>query len=357
MKRVLFRSIAAASAALALLPATGASALGQEAPKIVTTLTTYAAIAREVAGERGEVRSIAEGDENPHFVKPKPSYVVMLREADLFVTTGLDLELWVPTLLDKANNRKIYEGGPGYVTAYTNVRLLDVPAVASRAAGDIHIYGNPHIHTDPINGIIIARNILRGLIRISPGDADYYREREREFERRILRSLFGEHLVEILGSETLLQLANSDRWWDFLSGNEFEGRPLTDYLGGWLEAGAPFRGREMICYHKQWAYFSSRFQIACAGFVESKLGIPPSPRHVESIIEMMENRSIPVLFAANFWDARRVRAIAERVGAAPVIVPEHVGGEEDVDTYFDLIDVWVTRLAAAFGAAEAAITR
>src|SRR5437762_12764482 len=108
--------------------------------KIVTSLTTYAAIAREVVGDRGTVFSIAVGDENPHYVQPKPSFVPTLAQADLFVTTGLDLELWVPALLDKANNARIIEGGPGYVAAYQGINLLDIPANLSRAQGDIHVY-------------------------------------------------------------------------------------------------------------------------------------------------------------------------------------------------------------------------
>src|SRR5881296_4499210 len=100
--------------------------------RVVTSLTTYAAIAREVVGDRGTVTSIANGDENPHYVQPKPSFVPTLSQADLFVTTGLDLELWVPALLDKANNPKVTEGGPGYVAAYQGLPLLDVPVNLSR---------------------------------------------------------------------------------------------------------------------------------------------------------------------------------------------------------------------------------
>src|SRR5215210_7900362 len=139
-----------------------ASAAGAPQVKVVTSLTTYGAIAREIVGDRGTVTSIAQGDEDPHFVQPKPSFVAVLRDADLFVTTGLDLELWVPPLLDRAGNRKVSEGGPGYVTAYTGIQLLEIPTSVSRSEGDIHADGNPHIHTDPVNGIIIARNILTG---------------------------------------------------------------------------------------------------------------------------------------------------------------------------------------------------
>ena len=353
--RMTMRTFAALGALVALGGLDPAAARAQEL-RVVTSLPTYAAIAREIVGDRAEVRSIAEGDENPHFVKPKPSYVALLRRADVFVTTGLDLELWAPTLLDKANNRKIVEGGPGYVTAYTGIRLMDVPPVASRAGGDIHLYGNPHIHTDPINGILIARNILVGLRRVAPQHADEFAQREAEFERRIMNRLFGERLVQVLGAETLFQLANSDGFWDFLRANEYEGRPLVDQLGGWLAEGEVFRGKEMVCYHKLWAYFSQRFQIPCAAYAEPKPGIPPSPRHVEEVLKTMREREIRVFFAANFWDRNQVRTIAQRAGAAPVIVPEHVEGVPGVETYFDLMDLWVSELARAFSVAAGAAT-
>src|SRR5918995_1602544 len=150
--------------------------------KVVTSLTTYGAIAREIVGDRGTVATIAQGDEDPHFVQPKPSFVRILRDADLFVTTGMDLELWVPALLDRAGNRKIVDGGPGYVAAYRGIDLLEVPVSLSRSQGDIHVDGNPHIHTDPLNGIIIARNILASLQRVSPGDAAFFAQREKDFE-------------------------------------------------------------------------------------------------------------------------------------------------------------------------------
>src|SRR5205807_7634807 len=136
--------------------------------KVVTSLTTSAAIAIEIVGDKGVVNSIAVGDENPHYVQPKPSFVPLLAQADVFVTTGLDLELWVPALLDKAGNPKVTEGGPGYVAAYAGIPLLDVPTSFSRTQGDIHVFGNPHIWTDPLNAVQIARNILTGLKRVSP---------------------------------------------------------------------------------------------------------------------------------------------------------------------------------------------
>src|SRR5213592_5212683 len=203
--------------------------------KVVTSLTTYAAIATEIVGDRGKVSSIAVGDENPHYVQPKPSFVPTLASADLFVTTGLDLELWVPALLDKANNPKVNEGGPGYVAAYTGIPLLDVPTSFSRAQGDIHVFGNPHIWTEPLNAIQIARNILTGLKRVDPANADYFTTRERDFEDRIYHALYGDDLVRLLGGPTLADLDRQGKLFDFLQTKQYQGRPLFERLGGWLK--------------------------------------------------------------------------------------------------------------------------
>lgn len=325
----------------------------QQRLRVVTTLPTYAALAREVAGDLADVEAIARGDVDPHFVNPRPSFAAMIQRADLFVSTGLDLELWVPALLDRANNADVVEGAPGNIVAYSGVSLLDVPENVSRTGGDVHVFGNPHIHTDPINAIIVARNLAAGLKRKDPSNAARYDANLANFENRILRRLFGDRLVEVLGGPTLFQLASTNRFWDFAREQTLEGRPLTDLVGGWLAAGAPFRDRRMVCYHKNWAYFSARFRIECAMFVEAKPGIPASPGHVREVIRFMETEHIPVLFAANYFSRTQVERVASRTGAESLIVPEHVGGADGIEDYFALVDTWVNGLADVFRRAGA----
>ncbi len=337
--------LAGATLAAAPLPAAA-----QERIRVVTTLPTYAAIAGEITGDLAEVEAIARGDEDPHFVTPRPSFAARIGRADLFVTTGLDLELWVPGLLDRANNSRVVEGADGHVVAYDGVQLRDVPDSPSRAGGDVHVFGNPHVHTDPVNGIIIARNILEGLERVDPGNADAYRANLDDFERRILERTFGARLVELVGRETLFDLAANGRFWSFARDTEFQGEALVEQLGGWLAEAAPFRDGRMICYHKNWAYFSARFRVDCAMYVEPKPGIPPSPGHVREVIDFVRGEDIPVLFAANYFSRSQVERVASRAGATAVIVPEHVAGAEGVDDYFQLVDLWVSRLAEAFRA-------
>lgn len=333
-----------------VLPALGlAIALPAAAQvRVVTTLPAYASIANAIGGERVVVQSIARGDEDAHFVKPKPSYALMLQQADLFVSTGLDLELWAPTLVDKSGNREIRSGQPGYVSASRGIRMLDVPESASRAAGDVHVYGNPHVHTSPINAQIIAANIAAGLERVDPGGAAVYRRNLAAFRKRVRRSLYGEELVGLLGGETLDRLASSGRLAAFLEGRQApDGSPLAGKLGGWLGRGRALRGQKLVTYHKNWIYFTDLLGLEIVGYVEPKPGIPPSARHVHELIGLMERLRIEVLVAASYFDPAKPRLIAERTGCQALVLP--LGPAEiDADAYFRLVDRWVEELVQAF---------
>lgn len=326
-----------------------APAAGQATPvRVVTTLPVYASLTEEIGGNDVEVSAIANPNEDAHFVRPKPSFALDLRRADMFVTTGLDLELWAPTLLDRAGNADVLEGGRGYVTAYTGIQLLDIPVAADRSSGDVHIYGNPHVTTDPLRTLQVARNITTGLKRVAPERAATWDRGLADFTQRIHGRLFGDRLVELIGGPTLEQMALNGTLFDFLADQEYEGRPLLESLGGWLAAAAPFRGREMICYHKNWAYFEDRFQVTCAEYVEAKPGIPPTPGHVAQLIDRMRSEGLNVLFSATYFDRGRVESVANRGGAALVMVPLSPGARAGIDDYFSLVDAWVGELAAAF---------
>ncbi|MGB3562511.1 MAG: metal ABC transporter substrate-binding protein, partial [Thermoanaerobaculia bacterium] len=248
--------------------------------QVVTTLSAYASIANAVGGERVEAVAISRGDEDAHFVKPKPSFALMLKKADLFVTTGLDLELWAPAVVDKSGNKKIRDGQPGFVSASQGVPMLDVPESVSREGGDVHIYGNPHIHTSPLNAKIVAANIAAGLKRVDPEGAAAYDVNLAEFNRRLDEKLYGKDLVELLGAEVLDPLARQGKLIEFLSAQEYEGESLIERLGGWMGKGLVFRGQQLVAYHKNWIYFTDLFGLEVAGYVERKPGIPPSALHV-----------------------------------------------------------------------------
>jgi zinc/manganese transport system substrate-binding protein len=320
------------------------SVTAQEPVQVVTTLPVYADLVRQIGGDAVEASSIASPNEDAHFVRPKPSFALALRKADMFVTTGLDLELWAPALMDRAGNADVVEGGQGYVTAYTGIRLLDIPAVVDRSGGDVHIFGNPHLTTDPLRTLQVARNITVGLKRVDPARSQRWDQGMTRFQNRMYEALFGSQLVEMLGGELLEELALTGNLQSFLAEQEFEGRSLDHHLGGWLADATTLRGEDIICYHKNWAYLEDRFGFRCAEYVETKPGISPTPGHVARLIERMDSEGLRVILAASYFDQRKVERVAERGGAEVVTISMDPGPGRD---YFDMVDGWLQALVGA----------
>ena len=315
--------------------------------RVVTTLPDYKFIAEYIGGDRVVVEAIVRGDQDAHFIRPKPSFVTMVRGADLLISTGLDLELWLPTVVNKSGNTRVRSGEPGYVAASQGMKLLEKPKVMSRSEGGVHIYGNPHVNCSPINMKVAARNITVGLVKNDPEAKDYYNANLDRLLDEIDRRLFGDELVEFLGGETLCKLAERGTLVSFLEDNEFRGKPLVEYVGGWVGRMMALRGTPIVTYHKNWVYFVRLFGLEEAGTVEPKPGIPPSPQHVTDLVEQMRARSIKILLAANYFDEQKIRTVAGRVDADAVIVALYVGGVDGVNDYFQLVDYWVNGVLTA----------
>jgi ABC-type Zn uptake system ZnuABC Zn-binding protein ZnuA len=336
----------------ALMAQASREAAGHERLRVVTSLTTYEAIAKEIAGDRADVVALAEGPEDPHYVQPKPSLALTLKHADMLVTTGLDMEMWLPAVMDRANNPKVASGTPGYVAVSNGIQLCDIPEVISRAEGDSHIWGCPHIWNEPANGIIVGQNILNALKQNDPSNGTYYEEHFAGWKERVMRAHVGDELVDMLGADLLHDLDKDGRLWTFLSEQTYQGHPLTDRLGGWLLKTAPYRGKEMICYHKTWCYFARSFGITCAEYIEPKPGIPPTPRHVARVISMVRERNIPLILSASHFPHEQVELVAQRTGATAVIVPANTKAAPGIDTFIDLMDAWVNAVTNALAARE-----
>lgn len=323
--------------------------------RVVTTLPDYATFVRAIGGKRVSVRALVLGNQDAHFIRPKPSFVTAIQRADLLITTGLDLELWMPTVVDKSGNTRVRSGQPGYVSAAQGMRLLEKPKTVSRVEGGVHIHGNPHVTCSPLNMKVAIANIVAGLIKNDPAGKDLYLKNARKLQDEMDRRLFGEKLVKMLGGKTLCRLAEQGKLIPFLEKHKYKGKPLLDSLGGWSKQMLPLRGRRIVTYHKNWVYFTRLFGLEVAGTVEPKPGIPPSPRHVTGLIRLMREQGIKIILAANYFDEHKIRTVAKKTGAQAVIVPLYVGGVPGVDDYFKLVDRWVESLLKAAG--KAGLTR
>lgn len=315
--------------------------------RVVATLPDYGVIAKSIGGQRVLVETIVRGDQDAHFIRPKPSFVTMVQKADVLVSTGLDLELWLSTVVDKSGNKKIRSGQPGYVAVAHHINLLEKPVIKSRSEGGVHIYGNPHINCSPINMKTVARNIYIGLVKNDPEGKEVYKENLDNLLDRFDRRLFGDELVEMLGGDTLCNMAEKGTLIPFLQKQEFRGKPLIETLGGWMKRMLPLRGTPIVTYHKNWVYFLKLFGLEEAGTVEPKPGIPPSPKHVTTLVELMRKRKVRILLAANYFDEQKIRTVADRVGAMAVIVPLYVSGIPGIEDSFQVIDCWIEGLLEA----------
>lgn len=279
--------------------------------RIVTTTPDLASIAKEIGGERVETFAIAKGYQDPHFVDAKPSYIIELQKADMFIQMGLDLEIgWAPPLLDGARNPDILPGGKGYLDASAGVPLLQVPTgdpATLRAQGDIHIYGNPHYWLDPLRGKIIARNIFGGLARLQP-------ENRAEFQKNL--DLFDQK--------------------------------LDQEMAKWEKQMQPYRGTKIVAFHNSWPYFEERFGLQIVGFIEPKPGIPPTPKHLVEVIKTMQEQNVKIIIISPYYSQKSSELVASKTGAKVLELATSVEAFPGINDYFALFDYNLGIMLQAF---------
>ncbi|HVY60949.1 MAG TPA: metal ABC transporter substrate-binding protein, partial [Planctomycetota bacterium] len=306
-----------------------------------------AAIAREVGGDKVEAVALARGDYDPHQVAAYPSLMVEANKADLFVEIGLELELWAEHIIDGARNPKIRRTEPGHVWAAAGVHVVEKPAELSRAQGDVHPNGNPHVWNDPPNAIVEARNIADGLARVDPANQAYYDARFEDFKARVERALFGEDLVKTIGAPTLMKLLEKGTLADFLASKKYKGKPLADRLGGWYGKMWPCRGAKVFSFHKEFSYFARTFELDVVANLEPKPGIPPTPGHLEELEKIAREQPIRAVIIAPYNNVALTEGFCKKTGIPLCVVPTDVGGTEDARDYFSLMDGEVNRIAEA----------
>lgn len=318
-------------------------------PNILTTTTDLASIARAIAGEHATVKSLCSGKEDPHFLQAKPSYIVMARDADLWIRIGMELEIgWESPILDGSRNSAIRIGGPGHLDASERVRRLGIPTTRiSRAMGDVHPQGNPHYWLDPLNARIVAKSVADRLAHLFPKHADYFQKNLKVFQKALDECTFGKTLVEKLGGVKLWTLELRGELNPFLKSLQMETQ-----LGGWKGKMRPFQGQKIITFHKSWDYFANRFNLDVADELEPKPGIPPSPGHVLEVIRKVKEQRISVLLMEPFYSRKAPDLVAAKTGIQVVASANSVGGEPAAKDYFSMIENIAGKLAATFEAAK-----
>jgi zinc/manganese transport system substrate-binding protein len=287
----------------------GASTAAAKNLKVITTLTDLASLTQEVGGDKVQVEALAKGYQDPHFVDPKPSFLLKLRHADLLISVGLELEIgWLPPLITQSGNGNIQPAAPGYLDASQFAEILEIPQGAvTRAEGDVHPLGNPHYWLDPDNARRIAKGIAAKLTEMDSADGPYFQQREQDFEKR---------------------LAEADKKWQTQM--------------------APYRGRKIVTYHRSWPNFAKHFGLDVIGYIEPRPGIPPTPSHTIELVNLMKRENTKLELIEPYFDVKTPDSIARMTGGKVVIMMPSVGGKPEITDYFKLFDYDIGILTQAF---------
>jgi len=272
--------------------------------KIVTTATDYADIAKQIGGDKVDVHSVMKGPENVHNVMAKPTEMVYLNKADLFVHSGLDTEPWRDDLLRGARNPRVNAGRPGNADMSEGVTLKEVPTGrVGRDQGDVHAYGNPHYTLNPQIAQRMAGTPAKAMMASDPPNAEFYKANTRKFV------------------ESMADLSREIR-----------------------QTFKPYEGLKVVTFHKAWAYFADAVPIDVVGTIEEKVGITPSAAYVKRVIDLMKEQNVKVVICETYDDDKLAKYVADQAGAKMVVLPDHVLGVPEADSYQKLFRYGVDKL-------------
>jgi zinc/manganese transport system substrate-binding protein len=267
----------------------------------------WAALAQELGGAQLTVFSATTAFQDHHRIEPRPSLIARIRNADLLICTGAEVEVgWLPILLTQSGNSRIQPGTPGYLETSQYVAKIEIPIVIDRALGDMHPAGNPHIHLDPRNVAKIADVLYSRLTELDHANAEIYRKRFESFR---------------------------ERW--------------QAAIKRWEEQGAPLRNVPLVVYHKDHSYFIRWLGMREVGTLEPKPGIPPTPTHLAELVERMKRDPADVIVYSPYQNSRAVEFLSERTSIPKVMLPFTVGGTDKAKDLFGLFDDTIERLLGA----------
>jgi zinc/manganese transport system substrate-binding protein len=275
--------------------------------RVVATIPDLKSLAEAVGGDLVEVESLTRGTQNFHEAEVRPSMMLKLRRADLFIENGVELDAWADVAVLGANNPRIIRGASGRIEISRGIPLLEVPTTrVDRSMGDVHPLGNPHFSLDPGLAPIITQTILDGLARLAPDDRATFERNRREFLAR-----------------------------------------LDGEMARWTKAMDVLKGTKVVVYHPDFIYFLTRFGLVQAGMVEDRPGIPASPQHLVRLIRQIKDEKIKVILVEPWNDVKLATRVAEEAGARALVFASAVGAVKGADNYIAAIDYNVKLLVEA----------
>ena len=297
------------SLAFAVITAVALSTPAHAALNVFACEPEWGALSTELGGSDIDVFVATTARQDPHQIQARPALISRLRNADVVVCTGAELEIgWMPVLLRQSSNGKVQPGSPGYFEATQQVRLLQVPTRLDRAEGDVHPQGNPHVQTDPRYMRVIAAALAKRFAELDPGHAAAYAQRAKAFDDK-----------------------------------------LGQAIQRWQAQAAPLKGANAVIYHKDWVYLFAWLGINEVATIEPKPGVPPGGAYLAQLLDEVPKRQAKLIVYAAYQDPRAPDFIADKTHIAAVMLPFTVGGSDAAKDLFGLYDDTIKRLLVGLG--------
>ena len=269
--------------------------------KAVTTITIIYDIVKNIGKDKVDVDYLCRGNQDPHFLEVMPSYMLKLRNADLIFEVGLDLEKWLPQLIDGSRNTNIQ-----VIDLSQEIEKKEVPSTKMDARyGDVHPYGNPHYYLDPLDVKIMAKEIYDALVTQDPENASYYEKNYNDY-------------IKLLDAK----------------------------ISEWNNKMVSAKGKPIVFFHSSWIYFADQYGIKIAGYVEPKPGIPPTPSHNADVINLIKKGNVKIIVMENYYSDAAPNQISQITGVKVLKVPVGVYGMEGINNYFQMMDYIIDQIVS-----------
>jgi zinc/manganese transport system substrate-binding protein len=289
---------------LALVATIGIFPTAQADINVFACEPEWGALTTALGGEHVDVFTATTAQQDPHIVQARPSLIAKIRQADLVVCTGAELEVgWLPILLARGANAKIQPGAAGYFEAARQVKMLGVPQQLDRSQGDVHPQGNPHIQTDPRNILLVAKALGARLAQIDPAHQANYNARTADFVAR---------------------------W--------------QNAITRWEKQAAQLKGVPIVVHHDGWPYLIAWLGLNNVASLEPKPGIPPSTADLSALLQRLREQPAKMVIRAAYQDDQADQWLAQHAHISVVTLPFTVGGTPAATDLFSLFDATIALL-------------
>ena len=293
-------------ASLIALPLLCLTNTAHAALKIFACEPEWGSLAQELGGKLVEVTVATSALQDPHQIQAKPSLIARIRNADLVVCTGAELEIgWLPVLLQQSGNAKVQNGQSGNFAAADFVRKLDIPTQLDRSQGDIHAQGNPHIQMDPRNIALVATALGARLQQLDNTNASQYAQNLSSF---------------------------SQRW--------------QQAMTRWNAQAAALKEVAVISRHKAYPYLYDWLGMKEVAVLEPKPGVEPSASHLQTLLATLKNSHVRMTTYSAYQDPKASEWLSKNGNIPAVKLPFTVGGTDAAKDLFSLFDDTLARLLA-----------